>query len=201
MPLQNRVTPFGELAADPARGLLFGNRGGMFHDAETRALKGRRWASRRWLCCSLTYPGSHQHPVWSRGYTQLFFLDEVTALAAGHRPCAECRRREARAFQHAAGAASLADLDLVLHGERLDGRAQRRHVSEAAALPDGAMIVQGDRAMALRGTQAWVWSQEGYTDIRPRPDGRVETLTPPRTLRALAGGYAPLWHHTANPTR
>ncbi len=98
MPLQNRVDPWGEIRADGARGSLMGNRGGMFHDPVARRLGGRRWSSRRWLCCALDYPGSHAHPVWSRGYTQLFFLDEVTALAAGHRPCAECRRPAARSM-------------------------------------------------------------------------------------------------------
>src|SRR5665647_3614641 len=96
MPLQNRVTPFGELTISPARGTLMGNRGGRFHSDERR-LTARRWASRQWICCVLDFKG-RQRDVWGRYYTELFFLDEVTALAAGHRPCFECRRKDAQAF-------------------------------------------------------------------------------------------------------
>jgi hypothetical protein len=100
MALQTRVTPFGELVAVPARGTLFGNRGGRFHDPATGTLRTRRWASNRWICCVLAFKG-RQREVWKTGYTELFFLDEVTALAAGHRPCCECRRGAARGFQAA----------------------------------------------------------------------------------------------------
>ena len=96
MPLQNRVSPFGELFATSARGTLFGNRGGKFH-ADGKALTKRRWASRQWICCVLDFKG-RQRDVWGRYYTELFFLDEVTAFAAGHRPCFECRRRDAEHF-------------------------------------------------------------------------------------------------------
>lgn len=203
MTLQNRVTPAGELVADPARGLLFGNRGGMFHDPVGRRLTGRRWASRRWLCCRMDYDGSHRHPVWSRGYTQLFFLDEVTALAAGHRPCAECRRPEAIAFRDAAarglGGAipTLAALDLILHAERLDGRSQRRTLRPAECLPDGATVALGSGAAAIRGAVALPWSHSGYGRPLRRPTGSVAVLTPPVTLGALAAGYRPVWHPTA----
>lgn len=201
LPLQNRVTPFGELVADPARGLLMGNRGGRFHDPVGRRLAGRRFASRRWLCCSLAYPGRHRHPVWSRGYTQLFFLDEVTALAAGHRPCAECRRREAAAFRAAlarglglAEAPSLAAIDERLHRERL---ALDRPRKPARSLPDGAMTAQDGRAFALREDSAWPWTPAGYGPARARPRGEVEVLSPALVLAALAGGYRPLWHPSA----
>src|SRR3984893_5330164 len=96
MPLQNRVTPFGELIAVPARGALFGNRGGRFH-TDAKTLTARRWASRQWICCVLDFKG-RQRDVWGRFYTELFFLDEPTALAAGHRPCFECRRKDAETF-------------------------------------------------------------------------------------------------------
>jgi len=99
MPLQNRVTPFGDLAAVPARGLLMGNRGGRFH-TDSKTLTARRWASRQWICCLLDFKG-RQRDVWGRFYTELFFLDEVTAFAAGHRPCFECRRKDAEAFAEA----------------------------------------------------------------------------------------------------
>jgi len=93
MPLQNRVDPFGELFADRSRGLFLGNRGGRLHD-DDRALGRRRWASRQWICCRLEFKDRHRK-VWGKSYTELFFLDEVTALAAGHRPCFECRRNDA----------------------------------------------------------------------------------------------------------
>src|SRR3954462_1185126 len=126
MPLQNRVTPLGELVADPARGTLFGNRGGKFH-RDNRTLGARRWASRQWICCVLDFKG-RQRDVWGRYYTELFFLDEPTAFAAGHRPCFECRREEATAFASAWAKAahekkrpSAPEMDIVLQDERLDG--------------------------------------------------------------------------------
>jgi hypothetical protein len=201
MPLPNRVTPFGELVAEPARGCLFGNRGGRFHDPATRTLRTRRWASKQWICCALDFKG-RRRTVWATGYTELFFLDEITALAAGHRPCCECRRAAARGFQAALAAAggqclSLAEIDVRLHAERLDGRAKRLHRAPAGSLPDGAMIAIGGDALAVRGDAILPWSLDGYGAPQPRPSGIVNVLTPPLTLAALAGGYAPLWHPTA----
>jgi hypothetical protein len=200
MPLQNRVTPFGELVATPPRGLLFGNRGGRFHDRDTRTLRTRRWASKQWICCVLEFKGRRRE-VWRTGYTELFFLDEVTALAAGHRPCCECRRVAARAFQAAtAGGLSLAEIDARLHAERLDGRAKRLRRAAVEELPDGAMIALEGRAFALRHGAVLPWSLQGYGPPRPRPTGVADVLTPPLTLAALRGGYAPLWHPTAPAT-
>src|ERR1700756_86958 len=132
MPLQNRINPFGELFATPARGTLFGNRGGRFH-TDAKTLRVRRWVSRRWICCVLDFKG-RRRDVWGRFYTELFFLDEPTALAAGHRPCFECRRKDAEAFAEmwrtagGFGARPSADqMDEVLHHERLNGRAKRLH--------------------------------------------------------------------------
>lgn len=200
MPLQNRVTPFGELVAAPARGTLLGNRGGRFHAAASRALTRRRWASKQWICCVLDFRGRARE-VWRTGYTELFFLDELTALAAGHRPCCECRRSAARAFQAALGEAlSLAEIDGRLHQERLDGRAKRLHRLSAADLPDGAMVALGGEAFAIRGGRALPWSPQGYGAAKPRPAGVIDVLTPPLILAALAGGYAPLWHPSALAT-
>jgi hypothetical protein len=197
MPLQNRATPFGELVADPARGLLFGNRGGRFHDPKARALRTRRWASKQWICCVLDFKGRHRE-VWRTGYTELFFLDEVTALAAGHRRCCECRRIAARAFQAAtASRLSLAAIDAQLHLERLDGRAKRLHPLPAEELPNGAVIAFDGRAFAIRGGAILPWSLRGYGPPQPHVPGEVDVLTPPLTLAALRGGYAPLWHPTA----
>src|SRR5437868_4891092 len=145
MPLQNRVDPFGELIATPVRGLFFGNRGGRIHTDDKRLTR-RRWASRQWICCVLQFK-NRQRDVWGRYYTELFFLDEPTALAAGHRPCFECRRKDAEAFaaawaraRHLGSAPRAHEMDLVLHPERLDGRAKRRHRFALDALPDGAMM-------------------------------------------------------------
>jgi hypothetical protein len=154
--LQNRVTPFGKLIATPVRGLFMGNRGGRFHtDAKTLA---RRWASRQWICCVLDFKGRHRD-VWGRFYTELFFLDEVTALAAGHRPCFECRRSDAERFaetwrraQGLRARPSAGDMDQVLHRERLDGRAKRLHRRDIGDLPDGAFVsVDGCAERPARG--------------------------------------------------
>jgi hypothetical protein len=206
MPLPNRVDPFGALFADPARGLLFGNRGGRFH-RDDRTLGRRRWASRQWICCRLAFKGRHRN-VWGEGYTELFFLDEVTALAAGHRPCFECRRAEARAFAQAVAAGRglrvvprAPELDAMLHPERLDGRGKRRHRRPIDGLPDGACLVLDEepgRAYALRGETLLAWTPAGYAGRRSRPRGvTVDVLTPPATLAALAAGYRPLWHPSA----
>lgn len=201
MPLQNRVTPFGDLIATPARGLLFGNRGGRFHDPATQRLGRRRWASRQWIICVLAFKNRHRS-VWGRGYTELFFLDEVTALAAGHRPCFECRRADALAFAEAVAAGaglasrpSAPDMDRRLHAERLEGRGQRRHPAMIEDLPDGTVIAIGDEALAVRGDALLPWRADGYGPPRKRPLGeRVAVLTPPTAVTALAAGYRPRWH-------
>lgn len=202
MPLTNRVTPFGELIATPWRGLLMGNRGGRFHDPLRLELAGRPWRGRRWIIC-LTAFKDRQRQVWGSGYTELFFLDEVTALAAGHRPCAECRRHAARAFQNAlrpcgGPAPGLAAVDATLHAERLHDRSKRVHVRAAGTLPDGAVLLHAGRAWAVRGDIMHLWSPAGYGTIRPRINGDAPVLTPPTTLAALAAGYLPLWHPTAS---
>ncbi|MGE0062180.1 MAG: hypothetical protein AB7T86_08880 [Xanthobacteraceae bacterium] len=201
MTLQNRVTPFGELVAVKARGTMFGNRGGRIH-TDARTLTTRRWASRQWICCVLDFKG-RQRDVWGRFYTELFFLDEVTALAAGHRPCFECRRRDAarfaKAFAPRGKRISAPEMDVILHRERLDGRDKRLHARAVDALPDGATIVRDGEAFALRGRQMLRWTPEGYRDAVRRPRSvEVDVLTPPSVLRALANGYAPAWHKSAN---
>lgn len=204
MPLPNRVTPFGELIAHPARGLFMGNRGGRIHDPVTRTLTGRLQASRRWICCVTAFR-NRRRSVWGQGYTELFFCDEVTALAAGHRPCFECRRAEAQAFAQAVAdglsfpAPPSADaLDRILDVERRDGRRRQLHVRDAAGLPDGAMIADGaGGALAIRGDLALPWSMTGYGAPIQRPIGSVMVLTPPITLAALRAGYQPVWHPSA----
>jgi hypothetical protein len=207
MPLPSRVDPFGHLFADTSRGLLFGNRGGHFH-RDDRTLGARRWVSRCWICCVLEFKGRHRD-VWGRSYTELFFLDEPTALAAGHRPCFECRRADAKAFAaaFARGRGSEAvprapEMDRVLHAERLDGRAKRRHRLPIDELPDGVLLTLGDEsggAFAVRGEVLLQWTSTGYSTRRPRPRGIVaHVLTPPSIVAAIASGYRPRWHPSAS---
>ena len=202
MPLQNRVTPFGGLIATPARGTMFGNRGGRFHRGD-RTLGTRRWASRQWICCVLQFKG-RRHDVWGRGYTDLFFLDEVTALGAGHRPCFECRRADARAFAEKWAQARGGDIphapamDVVLQKERLEGRAKRMHEMPADELPDGAFIAIDESAFALRGVKILRWSPSGYREREQRPRGIATVLTPPSIVAVLSAGYRPQWHPTAD---
>jgi hypothetical protein len=207
MPLQNRVTPFGELTAVPARGTVFGTRGGRFH-TDARTLTARRWASRQWICCLLDFKG-RQRDVWGRFYTELFFLDEPTALAAGHRPCFECRRKDAEAFaEHWRTAHRLRrrpyafEMDEVLHRERLRGRAKRLHRRNIDALPDGAFIALGGDAFAVRGNRILRWTPQGYGAQKPRSrGGTVDVLTPPAILAVLAAGYEPRSHPSATTGR
>jgi hypothetical protein len=203
MPLQNRVSPFGDLFASPARGSLFGNRGGRFH-TDARTLTARRWASRQWICCVLEFKG-RQRDVWGRFYTELFFLDEPTALAAGHRPCFECRRKDAQAFAEAWQVArglrarpKAGEMDDVLHGERLIGRAKRLHRRNIDELPDGAFVALQGEAFAVHGKVLLRWTLEGYAARKPRPRGiTVDVLTPPAILAVLSAGYKLHWHPSA----
>ncbi|MCW5694862.1 MAG: hypothetical protein KIT48_21095 [Pseudolabrys sp.] len=146
MPLQNRVTPFADLIADPARGTLFGNRGGKFH-RDDRTLGARRWASRQWICCVLDFKG-RQRDVWGRYYTELFFLDEVTAFAAGHRPCFECRRKDAQRFAELfASAPPISAHSRVSGNPALDPRHRRsKNAVLRTAMRGGERI--GERASA-----------------------------------------------------
>jgi hypothetical protein len=200
MPLQNRVNPFGELFAATARGTLMGNRGGRIHDAQ-RKLGTRRWSSRQWICCVLDFNGRHRQ-VWGDSYTELFFLDEVTAFAAGHRPCFECRRKDAEHFAALfAGAKTRARagaMDLVLQAERLDGKAKRLHRRKLDSLPDGAVIAIDGEAFAVRGKHLLRWTPQGYAGSQRRPRGiQADVLTPLSILKVLKAGYAPRWHPSA----
>jgi hypothetical protein len=226
MPLQNRVDPFGNLFATPARGTLMGNRGGKFH-TDDQKLTSRRFTSRQWICCVLDFKG-RQRDVWGRYYTELFFLDEVTAFAAGHRPCFECRRKDAEDFSRLfAGAnpnsahsrasgnpglgprfrgdergkmirADAKTMDKMLHGERLDGKAKRIHRRKIDTLPNGAMIALDGDAYAVRGKRLLRWTPRGYDRFIARPRRRpVDVLTPPSILKVLRRGYQPRWHASA----
>lgn len=205
MALQNRIDPFGELIATPARGLFLGNRGGRFH-RNPRTLGNRRWASRQWICCVLQFK-NRRRKVWDTGYTELFFLDEPTALAAGHRPCFECRRKDARAFAEFWGRAKgveiphAPEMDLVLQSERLAGRAKRTHQMPIDDLPDGAFLSLNGMprlAFAVRGPHLLRWNEDGYVEKTARPRGSANVLTPPSIVAVLKAGYRPQWHPSAD---
>jgi hypothetical protein len=201
MPLQNRVTPFGEIVATPERGEMFGNRGGRFHDPATRRLTSRRFASRRWICCELAFK-NRRRGVFGHGYTELFFLDEATALAAGHRPCFECRYADAvsfrAAFARGNGLAELPladEMDVLMHEER---RSPSSPIRDWRGLPDGAMVAfEAEPCLVLQG-KPLAWSPAGYrrpAAIIARFSARL--LTPPSIVAALGAGFKPRLHPTA----
>lgn len=193
-PLQNRVDPFGELHAVAERGGMMGNRGGRLH-RDDRTLSGSRWKTKHWLICVCEFKG-RRRDVWGRYYTELFFLDEPTALAAGHRPCFECRRQAAKAFIAAFPGAprGVEAMDEALHRERVEDRRKPVWRTRLGALPDGAMIARDRRPYAVRSGALLPWSFAGYGAPEPlEPEAVVDVLTPPSTVAALKGGYRPLW--------
>lgn len=210
MPLQNRVDPFGTIHAVPERGSLMGNRG-IIHDPHTRTLLKKRWALKAWIICVCDFRGVRRVPMGSNrvvdgerraGWTELFFLDEVTALAAGHRPCFFCRRERATDFIGRFGAACGIDeprapaLDNRLHKERLasGGRAVPLGGQALAALPDGAMISSKGKAYALREGTALPWGFRGYGQpVDPKGLADALSITPATTLAVLRAGYRPAW--------
>jgi len=205
MPLQNRVTPTGEIVTGPGRGLLMGNRG-CLHRPD-RTLGATRWRSKMWICCVLEWRGVQRDPMPPGRWTALFFLDEATALAAGHRPCGYCRRADflayARAWQEAAGLARpprAGEMDTRLHAERVDARTRRQRTRPAPAgdLPDGVMIRRADACGLLAAGQFRPWSLRGYlAPAAIAPGERVELLTPPASAAAITAGYEPMLHPSA----
>jgi hypothetical protein len=197
MTLQNRITPAGEIIADPARGTLMGNRG-ILHDARQR-LGTARWRHPHWIFCRLAFKGRRRQVMAPRRYTELFFLDAATALAAGHRPCCECRREDfrqfqaawQRAFRHDAGAGTI---DRVLHAARVEPRSRRQIRFEALLddLPDGAFVLLPDASsppFLVQGDQLHPWHPRGYGAPCERRSGRVIVLTPAPTVAVLRAGY------------
>ncbi|HKP27512.1 MAG TPA: hypothetical protein VJV39_26830 [Dongiaceae bacterium] len=198
MPLQNRCDPFGALIATPARGTMMGNRGGKFH-RDDRTLSKRRWTSRHWICCDIHYKDK-QHDAMGRYYTSVFFLDEVTALAAGHRPCFFCRRKDAQLFLSLAKPPLMADAaDRILHAQRFASRdTAPTQQCTVADLPTGTMVAIDGVPYAVRDTRLLRWSFEGYCDARPRRTIKRATLiTPPLFVTILANGFKPRWHVSA----
>ncbi len=209
MPRRNRVTPFGEIVAVPERGTMMGNRG-ILHDADGRIR--RPWAVKRWLLCVLEFNGRHRTVMAPNRYTELFFLDEATGLAAGHRPCFECRRSRYLAFRDAWAAGNpetvgpepirADDMDDRLHAERVGSdRSKRTERAKLDDLPDGVFVSLGGQegeTCLIWGNELLVWSARGYRERRRRPRGEVVTvLTPGSTVRAIRSGYVPQIHPSA----
>ena len=203
MPLQNRVTPFGDIVATPHRGLFTGNRG-IIHDPATKTLLKKRWSSRAWITCVCEFRGWRRKVMGGRSWTELFFLDEATAFAAGHRPCFFCRRDDANRFRAAweegNGVRDIRarEMDAVLHGERLDRGKKRLHPlpTPMKQLPDGAMVQAGEQSFLIAWGRVLQWSMAGYREA----DGAIENamlLTPPSTLRVLSAGYRAVLHQSA----
>jgi hypothetical protein len=211
MPLQNRVTPEGDIIATRHRGLMMGNRGGVIHLSD-QTLGARRWASRQWIACVLEFKGRQREVMQPNTYTELFFLDEATALAAGHRPCFECRRAEAERFaelwarlQGRAERERAPVMDEALHAERVDIlRGKRTFRARRADLPNGVFIRYARRRGEGRvfltvGSSLLAWHPSGYTSlVTPSGIGEdVEVLTPRSIVAVLSAGYRPMLHPTA----
>jgi hypothetical protein len=194
------VTPFGQIVAIDQRGLFMGNRGCLHRTPRVIA---RPWQVRRWITCALEHKG-WVAPRWEpRRWTPLFFWDEAVALAAGHRPCALCRRADfdawLDAWQAAFGDRPRVDpLDRRLHAERLDGREQRRHRQAWADLPAGAFVAVDDSAALVLADRLVPWSVPGYGAPVDRPGrGDASVLTPRSTVDVLRHGYRPTLHPSA----
>ncbi|MDQ6674830.1 MAG: hypothetical protein M3069_29510 [Chloroflexota bacterium] len=206
MPLRNRVTPFGDIVAVSGRGLLMGNRG-ILHDARRTIVRDSQ--VRRWIACRLEFRGRQRGIMSPGSWTELFFLDEVTALAAGHRPCAQCRHADYRQFQTAWQHAVVKDGSEVASAEVMDARlhserrvrpwVKRTYLAEFPTLPDGSFVVLDERALLVRGDELLAWSADGYLQRVARPpSGDVTVLTPPSIVGVLRAGYEPHVHPSAD---
>jgi hypothetical protein len=195
MTLRNRVTPFSTIEANPARGLLMGNRGCLH--GEDRNLEVETTREKRWLVCQLAFKGRKRRIMQPGHYTELFFLDEATAFAAGHRPCAECRRQAYDSFLKLwpGRKADAVKLDNALASER-----RRPWPATIAELPDGAMYARDGEAFLRWNGSAWRWSHAGYARAET-PEGTIEVLTPEGTVEVLRAGYRPLVHPSARLAR
>ena len=203
MPLQNRVTPTGDIIATAHRGLFTGNRG-IIHDPATKTLLKKRWSSPAWITCVCEFRGWRRKVMGGRSWTELFFLDEATAFAAGHRPCFFCRRDDANRFRAAweegNGVKSILarEIDAVLHGERLERGRKRLHPLPAPVerMPDGAMVQRGEESFLIVQGRVLQWSMAGYSETEIATENAM-LLTPPSTLRAMSAGYQPVLHPSA----
>ncbi len=202
VPLRNRVTPFSRIEAVAARGLFMGQRG-CLHD-ERRTLLGETWKHKAWIVCVLEFRGRRRTVMAPLRYTELFFLDEAVAFAAGHRPCAYCRRPAfdafVRSWADASGEPARAPaLDAALHRERVPIIRGTRARARPETLPDGAFVADADgRAYLKRNGRLFAWSHEGYTAACDCAGmGEFDVLTPASTLAVLRAGYEPVYHPSA----
>jgi len=207
MARQNRITPAGDLIATSARGRFMGNRG-VLHNSQGDLTK-RRWTHQQWIICTLEFKG-RKRPIMAPGcYTELFFLDEATALAAGHRPCWECNRERYKKFKQAwlSGnpeygfdqKVSIREIDKIIHSERVDkSRLKVTWQSQLANLPDGVFVYLPDdssNCYLLNNDSLQLWSPNGYEYIRKVSDKiKVDVLTPKSTVNAIISGFKPLFN-------
>lgn len=198
MPLQNRVKPTGEIVAIPERGMFVGNRG-IIHDPATRTILKRRWSTDAWLTCVLEFKGRRRKVMQRQSWTELFFLDEATAFAAGHRPCFYCRRDDANRFRAAWEKGNrrhnvlAPEIDAVLHRERfVSGKRLHPLPMPIARLPDGTMVQAGEESFLVAKGQALLWSPSGYRRAETIRDTKL--LTAPSVVRAFSAGYRPAMH-------
>lgn len=209
MPLQNRVNPTGEIVTTDARGSLMGNRG-FIHDPGSRTLLKRRWTHQAWVCCRLEFGGRQRTVMGPRTYTELFFLDEATALAAGHRPCETCRRREYVAFRAAwlkgnpnghDGSLPIQLIDRQMHSERVKRRRRQvRFCAPLERLPPGVMILVDSWPHLVCDDHLLAWGEDGYRTRLERCSRTVKVLTPRSTAATLRAGYRPEVHSSAGLT-
>ncbi len=210
MSKQNRVTPYGEIVALPQRGLFTGNRG-VLHNEQQEVI--RPYKLKAWIICRLQFKGRRRAIMQPNHYTELFFLDEATALAAGHRPCFECQRERANAFRaawqagnhpsHTDTAVKVADMDNVLHEERLTSarllkdKKKRMFTAVLNQLPEGTLVEIAARPYLIWQEKLFLWTPGGYSPtILPVNAKPVQVLTPASTVNALANGYVPIIHET-----
>jgi len=195
MPLQNRVNPFGDIIATPERGTMIGNRGVLVDDSKHLI---RNYQVRRWICCQLHYKDIRRVVMSPNRWTELFFLDEATAFAAGHRPCFECRNPAAKAFQAAwttaqLGACNADAMDIVLeHDRKNSGGGKKTYVAPAQNLPKGTFFTDTTdkkQAWLVLNGQRYPWTFAGYGPPQPLGTGLVTVLTPKATVATLAHGY------------
>ncbi len=197
MPHRNRVLPTGEIIAHPARGTFTGNRGILVD--RNGQMTNRQWALKAWITCVLEFRGRRRPIAQPRTWTELFFLDEAVAFAAGHRPCAYCRRTDYNRFKALNGGVKANDIDRILHRERLEGRQKRLHSTRMEDLPDGAFVLHDNTPLLVRRDALFPYNPNGYGPPITRPKGQTQALTPPVLLDVLRGGYQPMLHLTSAP--
>jgi len=198
MPFENRVDPWGALFRTPARGTMLGNRGGALHNDQREIV--RRFKSRRWIACLLEFKGRRRTVMTPNRYTELFFLDEAVALAAGHRPCAECRRERFNAFKKAWGRCDVGadEIDVELHRHRIDRGRKVTYEAPLKLLPNGCFVQIQGSAWLVWNDALLLWTPERYARMERRPDGSsVTVLTPRPIVECFRRGYEAAIHESA----